>query len=78
MVKIMKLPGGNVEDSISVAAVLVEGEILHPPPRSENLPLIALLDFPLTAPALSSIVSTNLSSTEDIENWSRFAYLPHH
>lgn len=64
----MKLPGGTVEDSKSVAGVVVEGEILHFPTRISLLvsPNILLADFSPTE-LNKVIVESHLSRAEDLQ-----------
>lgn len=59
--KVMKLPGGNVDDSLSVAGVLVEGEVLCPlsNPQPHQPLRIALIDFSTSS---NISVSTNVTS----------------
>ena len=66
----MRLPGGNVEDSVSVAGVVVEGEVLRAPTSGQAalLPRIVLVDFELhfhAGPTRS--VATNISRTHDLD-----------
>ena len=62
-----------MSDSISVAGVVVEAEVLrtlnwHP---SEHLPCVVLVDFELYGPQeqYTQPVATHISSSSDIDVW---------